>query len=77
MRAAKQLLDGVVIAVPSAEAPDALPQIITADGPRAKVARNSVVEVRAFDTTWVEVYTEVPELVTSLQNRFGGKLVEA
>jgi hypothetical protein len=72
-----QLFDGIIVAIPPAEAPDLRSQMITADGSMDKAVRNSLVEVHAFDTSWVEVYTEMPELIESIQGQLGGKLVDA
>ncbi len=74
---AGQLFDGIIVAIPPAEAPDLRSQMITADGSMDKAVRNSLVEVHAFDTSWVEVYTEMPELIESIQGQLGGKLVDA
>jgi hypothetical protein len=76
IRAAPQLLDGVFIAINSGETPDAAWPTITADGPMEKAARNSMVELHAFDTSWIEVYTELSDLAASLRQRFGGRLVD-
>ncbi len=77
LRATGQLLDGVLVAVPSATLPDIIFHNISADGPMNKLVRNSVVEIHAFDTSWVEVYTEIRQVIGTLTNRFGGEIAES
>jgi hypothetical protein len=77
IRATGQFLDGILAAVPSAESPEVVARYITADGPMNKVIQNSSVEIHAHDTTWIEVYTDMPQVLQDLQNRFGGRIVES
>jgi hypothetical protein len=74
VRATRQLLDGVFIAIEGSNWPERTAEPITAYTPMARLAANSVVELRAFDTTYVEIYSDHPEPIDRLRQRFGGEL---
>lgn len=69
-----QLEDGVVVAIRSDVIPNINVDFITAEAPMRKFLMQSILEIRMFDTSWIEVYTEIPKIVVALQSRFGGRL---
>lgn len=72
IRSATQLLDGVFVAFNN-ESPGLLEGEITADGPMLPVTKGATVEVHAFDTTWIEIYSSDPLLFERLKQRFPGE----
>ena len=75
VRKVGQFLDGVIFSVPLGDAPVVATKLLTADGPISKQVTNSIVEICAFDTSWIEVVTDVSALIEQLQKRFGGQMV--
>ena len=73
IRSTTQLLDGIFVA---ARGPTLGPVagVVTADGPMEPVAETSTVEVHAFDTTWIEIFSNDPSLLAKMQQRFPGEL---
>lgn len=69
-----QLEDGVIIAIENGTLPITDAEFITAEAPTYKFVMQSLIEIRVFDTSWIEVYTEVSQIIVALQNRFGGRL---
>ncbi|WP_044558651.1 hypothetical protein [Azospirillum sp. B4] len=69
-----QLLDGVFALVPRHEIPRLTGDCFSADGPMEPLIHNALVEIKAFDTSFVEVYTDQPSLITVVQQRFGGEV---
>jgi endonuclease YncB( thermonuclease family) len=75
VRAIGQLLDGVFIAIQGVDAPERnTPAPISATRPMANFAKNSTVEVRAYDTSWVAIYTDHSEILDKLRSVFCGEL---
>lgn len=70
----EQLEDGVILAIKSDVIPSIDADFITAEAPMRKFLMQSTLEIRMFDTSWIEVYTEIPQITVALQNRFGGRL---
>jgi hypothetical protein len=71
-REVTQLLAGVVFAVPAGQEPHISDGVDSALG---LFALNGVVEMRAEDTTFIEVVTASQSIVDGVLSRFGGKLV--
>lgn len=68
----EQFLSGVFIAVPvNAGHPDWRPNFLTEDDPPNHIG-NAIVEIRAFDTSYFEVYSESFGLMSHLKATFGG-----
>lgn len=68
----EQFLSGVFIAVPTnAKYPDGRPNFLTEDDPPNHIG-NAIVEIRAFDTSYFEVYSESLGLMSHLRATFGG-----
>ncbi|MDZ5650267.1 hypothetical protein [Nitrospirillum sp. BR 11828] len=74
IRGIPQLLDGVFAWVPGQEIPRVEAENFTADGPMAPLVLNALVEIWAFDTSYIEVYTERSSVITAIQNRFVGNV---
>lgn len=74
VRAARQLLDGVFVAIEDSDWPEKTAEAITAYAPMTRLAANSKIELRACDTTFVEIYSDHPKLIERLRTRFGGEL---
>jgi hypothetical protein len=72
VRSTQQLLDGIFVAMRSEEKPILLSQLFTADGPMEKVVENCIVEVHAFDTSWIELYSNDTALIRRFADRFPG-----
>ncbi|RJF94866.1 hypothetical protein D3874_03370 [Oleomonas cavernae] len=75
IRSVNQLLGGVVIAMPDGSA---LPEMgdVTADGVSEKLVGGSVLELHAFDTTWIEVYADRADLLERLAQQYAGASVQ-
>jgi hypothetical protein len=76
VRKVGQFLDGVFFSVPVGQPPLVAVKLLTADGPIEKLVTNAIVQVCAFDTSWIEIGTEDESMIRSLQLRFGGKIVD-
>jgi hypothetical protein len=74
LRTVGQLLDGIFVVTPHGEAPIVRATRLTADGPMEQLVGNAVVELHAFDTSWIEVYSSSPTVLAGLQDFFGGTL---
>ncbi|MEA1673046.1 hypothetical protein [Nitrospirillum sp. BR 11163] len=72
IRGIPQLLDGVFAWVPGQETPRVEAKNFTADGPMAPLVLNALVEIWAFDTSYIEVYTERTSIIAAIQDRFMG-----
>jgi hypothetical protein len=72
-----QLLDGVFFSVPMGQEPIVAVKLLTADGQIKKLVANSLVQVCAFDTTWIEIGSDIPILIERMQGRFGGKMLQS
>jgi hypothetical protein len=77
IRSAPQLLDGIFVAI-DGQPQGAITGEITADGPMLPVTEGATVEVHAFDTTWIEIYSRDSHLIEKLKQRFpgGSKVVD-
>lgn len=71
LRATIQLLDGVIFAVPTGASPVLAASGVSAEGPRDLNVLNSLVEILAFDTTFIEVVSRGRTLVEHVDRRFG------
>jgi hypothetical protein len=74
VRATRQFLDGVFVAIENSDWPEKTAEAITAYTPMTRSAANSKIELRAYDTTFVEIYSDHPELIERLRPHFGGEL---
>jgi hypothetical protein len=73
-RTAQQYLKGVFLAVPIAvNNPILRDRPITDDVPFPSLG-DAILEVRTFDTTYIEVYAPAPGLLDPLVRRFGGSV---
>jgi hypothetical protein len=70
IRAKTQLLDGVFVAIRGLDPPQMLTSMVTAYSSTDRIAANSILEVRAFDSQSVEVYTDNPLITARVQARF-------
>lgn len=70
LRTKTQLRDGVFVAVPRADPPRMLAGAVTAYGSEDRIVSNSRLEMRAFDTTSLEIYTDDPRIADQLRGRF-------
>ena len=77
VRKVGQFLDGVFFSVPAGQPPLVAVKLLTADGPIEKLVTNAIVQVCAFDTSWIEIGTEDEPMVRNLQLRLGGKIVDS
>jgi hypothetical protein len=73
-RSVTQYLEGIFYAVPDGVAPE-IPNAFSMNDPLDKLVSNSIVEVRADDTTWIEVATDSRSIVEQAQQRFGGNVL--
>jgi len=76
VRKVGQFLDGVFFSVPAGQPPAVAVKLLTADGPIEKMMTNAIVQVCAFDTSWIEIGTENEAMIRNLQLQFGGKIVD-
>jgi hypothetical protein len=65
-----QLSDGVFVAVPRSCVPACGDAHMSADGPAERLVANSIVELHAFDTSWIEVYSPEQTLLAALGAQF-------
>ena len=72
IRSAPQLLDGIFVAMRVGEKPVLLHPIFTADGPMENAVGNCIIELHAFDTSWVELYSADTGLMRRMADRFPG-----
>src|SRR6266851_1741782 len=56
----------------SSESPSAH---VSAAGPSCKRSKDSRIEVVAFDSTFIEVTTDIEDILENLSDRFGGTMV--
>lgn len=77
LQASGQLDDGIIAAIPPDTQPDVIEKVISADGPMTKIINNSTMELHAFDSYLIEIYTEIPQIVEALRDRFGGIMVKS
>jgi Holliday junction resolvasome RuvABC ATP-dependent DNA helicase subunit len=61
--------------LPALIVPEALDEHVSAEGPSGKRSRISQMEVLAFDSTFIEITTDVESLLLTLRDRFGGAIV--
>ncbi len=70
VKACSQLLNGVILAMKGSVCPEILITDVTAEGPMEKFLEDTLVEVRAFDTSYIEVYTDSENIITDLHCLF-------
>ena len=69
-----QLDDGIIFAMKDEGEPILRHAVFTADGPMHRAVENSFIEMHAFDTSWIELYSDDLVLMRRLANQFpGGK----
>lgn len=70
LEATDQVLAGVFLAVPHDAPVPRLRDVARTDDPPFAELGDAVAEVRAFDTSWVEVYARSADLIAPLQARY-------
>jgi hypothetical protein len=68
-----QFIGGVFVAIHAQYWYSIDSRSIHTEGPETMYSENSVVEIRAFDTSYFEVYTKSDEVFSVAHNRFGGR----
>jgi hypothetical protein len=72
-----QFLAGVFLAAPSARLPPVWSRSFWTDDEPFEELDGTILEIRAFDTSWIEVYADEEARLHGLAQRFGGAIVRA
>jgi hypothetical protein len=62
--------------IPASFSSKRLSEYVSAEGPSRKRSKDSQIEVVAFDSTLIEVTTDIEDILENLRGRFGGTMVE-
>jgi hypothetical protein len=73
VRLTPQLMDGIFLASDAATASSLSEAKLISGRPIGRLSESSIVEVVAFDTSWIEIYSDLGEVIDLLQNRDGGR----
>ena len=68
---------GVFLQMPASIGSESPGEHVSAEGPSRKRSKDSRIEVVAFDATFIEVTTDIEDILENLRDRFGGTLVVA
>ena len=60
---------------PASISSESLSEHVSVEGPSRKRSKDSRIEVVAFDATFIEVTTDIEDILENLRDQFGGTFV--